>query len=65
ILAFQLVYGVVKLSGHVLIVGFPLPFLSYGGSHLLIEYGALGLLLGVYRRKDIIPGCAVSSRRNF
>ncbi|AIQ13083.1 FtsW/RodA/SpoVE family cell cycle protein [Paenibacillus durus] len=65
ILAFQLVYGVLKLSGHVLIIGLPLPFISYGGSHLLIEYGALGLLLGVYRRKDLIPGSSASLSMKF
>ncbi len=65
ILAFQLVYGVLKLSGHALIIGLPLPFISYGGSHLLIEYGALGLLLGVYRRKDLMPGSSASFGKKF
>ncbi|AKG34942.1 FtsW/RodA/SpoVE family cell cycle protein [Paenibacillus durus] len=65
ILAFQLVYGVLKLSGHALIIDLPLPFISYGGSHLLIEYGALGLLLSVYRRKDLIPGSSASLSKKF
>lgn len=65
ILAVQLVYGVLKLSGHIVIIGLPLPFISYGGSHLLMEYGALGLLLSVYRRKDLMLGSSVSFSKNY
>jgi len=31
------------------ITGTTLPFMSYGGSHLLTEYGALGILMGMRR----------------
>lgn len=65
ILAVQLVYGVLKLSGHIVIIGLPLPFISYGGSHLLMEYGALGLLLSVYRRKDLMLGSSASFSKNY
>lgn len=33
----------------------PLPFFSYGGGNYLLNMALMGLLLGVYRRKDIIP----------
>lgn len=52
--ALQLVYGLAMMTGRVLITDLPLPFLGYG-SHLMVEYAAVGLLLGIYRRKDIIP----------
>ena len=29
------------------VTGIPLPFLSYGGSHLLAEFGGLGILMGM------------------
>ncbi|EAC4354570.1 FtsW/RodA/SpoVE family cell cycle protein [Listeria monocytogenes] len=32
----------------------PLPFISYGGSMLLVYAALLGLILNVYRRKDIV-----------
>ena len=32
------------------ITGTTLPFMSYGGSHLLTEYAALGILMGLRRR---------------
>lgn len=31
------------------VTGLPLPFLSYGGSHLLTEFAALGILMGMRR----------------
>ncbi len=45
------------------VTGLPLPFMSYGGSHLLIEFGALGILMGMsryeraYHRDDIKNEC--------
>lgn len=55
LLILPFVYGLLLLTGHVLILGLPMPFLSYGGSHLLAEFGALGLLLSIYRKKDTLP----------
>lgn len=31
------------------VTGIPLPFMSYGGSHLIVEYLALGMCIGMYR----------------
>ncbi|MDT0001127.1 FtsW/RodA/SpoVE family cell cycle protein [Listeria cossartiae subsp. cayugensis] len=38
----------------------PLPFISYGGSMLLIYAALLGLILNVYRRKDIVESTLVN-----
>lgn len=32
----------------------PFPFLSYGGSQLLVQLAAIGLIYSVYRRKDML-----------
>jgi rod shape determining protein RodA len=31
------------------ITGIPLPFMSYGGSHLLVEFSGLGILMSMRR----------------
>ena len=31
------------------VTGIPVPFMSYGGSHLLAEYLGLGILMGMRR----------------
>ncbi|WP_165971892.1 FtsW/RodA/SpoVE family cell cycle protein [Paenibacillus piri] len=41
--------GVLPILG-----GASLPFVSYGGSHLLVEMAAMGVIFSVYRRKDTI-----------
>ncbi|MBF2361761.1 FtsW/RodA/SpoVE family cell cycle protein [Listeria marthii] len=38
----------------------PLPFISYGGSMLLVYTALLGLILNVYRRKDIVESTLVN-----
>lgn len=53
-LAIQLVYGLAMATGRVMLVSLPFPFLGYG-SHVLTEFAVAGLLLGIYRRKDMIP----------
>ena len=60
---FETLYGVgvaVYFMAHVIVhigmnigvlpvTGLPLPFLSYGGSHLVTEFAALGILMGMRR----------------
>jgi len=45
------------------ITGTTLPFMSYGGSHLLTEYGALGILMGM--RRQARPGVRVRDETEF
>ncbi|OAB44899.1 FtsW/RodA/SpoVE family cell cycle protein [Paenibacillus antarcticus] len=53
-LSFQMVFSLFMTLGLVPFVGIPFPFLSYGGSHLMIELATMGLVLGIYRRKDLV-----------
>lgn len=52
LLAIRLTYGLAVLSGGMMVTSIPFPYLSYG-SHVWFEYAAIGLLMGIYRRKDI------------
>ncbi|MFA6339183.1 MAG: rod shape-determining protein RodA [Candidatus Paceibacterota bacterium] len=36
------------------VTGVPLPFMSYGGSHLLTEFAGLGILMGMRRYKRVM-----------
>lgn len=38
------------------VTGTTIPFLSYGGSHLLTEFIAIGMVMGMRRYKPITPG---------
>ena len=40
--------------GLVPLAAFSLPFISYGGSQLIMQMAAVGLVLSVYRRKDMV-----------
>ncbi|HHP50868.1 MAG TPA: rod shape-determining protein RodA [Moorella mulderi] len=54
-LAFHVMVNVGMTMGVMPVVGIPLPFLSYGGSSILTNMMALGLVLNVYmRRKKIL-----------
>ncbi|MGQ8875138.1 FtsW/RodA/SpoVE family cell cycle protein [Paenibacillus sp. TSA_86.1] len=58
-LALQLIYSVAIITGMVPIMSIKFPFIGYG-SHVILEYAMIGLLIGVYRRKD-----TVSLSRNY
>ncbi|MDA8018695.1 MAG: rod shape-determining protein RodA [Thermoanaerobaculia bacterium] len=51
VIAFHVLYNTGMVIGFVPITGIPLPFLSYGGSFMLANFLAVGLILNVdYRR---------------
>ncbi|MBE1447067.1 FtsW/RodA/SpoVE family cell cycle protein [Paenibacillus sp. OAS669] len=55
LLVMQFVWNLGMSTGVLPILGgISLPFLSYGGSHSLIEMVAMGIMFSVYRRKDMI-----------
>ncbi|MFE4712508.1 FtsW/RodA/SpoVE family cell cycle protein [Paenibacillus sp. NPDC056722] len=53
-LVIRLLYGLSIMSGKMVLSSIAFPFLSYGG-HVIMEFAAVGLLLGIYRRKDMMP----------
>lgn len=50
-LAFEVFVNIGMTVGIMPITGIPLPFMSYGGSHTLTNLVAVGLLLGIHRRR--------------
>jgi len=53
-------WNILMSFGIVPIMVVPLPFISYGGSILLVYSALLGLFLNVYRRKDIVEPTMVN-----
>lgn len=53
--ALQYIWAVAMTFGYAPFVGIPLPLLSYGGTDQIFHFAAIGLLLGIYRRRDMIP----------
>ncbi|BDE04774.1 rod shape-determining protein RodA [Vulcanimicrobium alpinum] len=51
-LAFHIVVNVGMTIGIMPITGIPLPFMSYGGSALMTDYIAVGMLLNIVLQKD-------------
>lgn len=50
----KFVWNIVMCLGLLPIIGFELPLMNWS-SISIIEFGSVGLLLSIYRRKDIIP----------
>jgi rod shape determining protein RodA len=55
-LGFQVFVNIGMTVGIMPITGIPLPFMSYGGSHTLTSLVAVGLLLGIHRRRSPVRG---------
>ena len=51
-LAFHIIVNVGMTIGIMPITGIPLPFMSYGGSALITDYVAVGILLNIILQKD-------------
>jgi len=51
-LAFQVFVNIGMTVRLMPITGIPLPLMSYGGSHILTTFAAVGLLLGIHRRRS-------------
>lgn len=52
-IAFHVLYNTAMVVGLVPITGIPLPFLSYGGSFTLVNFAAIGFILGVDVRRYV------------
>lgn len=46
-------------------VSISMPFLSYGGSSILVSYILLGLVLSIYRYKNILPNRPENQKRRY
>ena len=51
---FHIMVNIGMTVGIMPITGIPLPFMSYGGSAMLTNYAAVGILLNIYAQKDRI-----------
>ena len=51
-LFFHVLVNVGMTIGIMPITGIPLPFMSYGGSAVLTDFAAVGVLLNIYSQKD-------------
>ncbi|MBV8196983.1 MAG: rod shape-determining protein RodA [Candidatus Eremiobacteraeota bacterium] len=51
-LFFHLLVNIGMTIGIMPITGIPLPFMSYGGSAMLTDFAAVGILLNIYAQKD-------------
>jgi rod shape determining protein RodA len=51
-LFFHVLVNVGMTIGIMPITGIPLPFMSYGGSAMLTDFAAIGILLNIYSQKD-------------
>ncbi|WP_339242113.1 FtsW/RodA/SpoVE family cell cycle protein [Paenibacillus sp. FSL R5-0517] len=49
--AMQIIYSLAMTTGKAPIISITFPLIGYG-NHLMFDYAMLGLLLGIYRRKD-------------
>ena len=52
LLFFHVLVNVGMTIGVMPITGIPLPFMSYGGSAMLTDFAALGILLNIYSQRD-------------
>ncbi len=50
--AFHIIVNVGMTMGIMPITGIPLPFMSYGGSAIITNFAAVGVLLNIYAQKD-------------
>ena len=51
-LAFHIMINIGMTVGIMPITGIPLPFMSYGGTAILTDFAAIGLLLNIYVQRD-------------
>jgi rod shape determining protein RodA len=51
-LGFQMMVNLGMTLGLMPVTGVPLPFVSYGGSSMLVSMTSIGLLLGISARRD-------------
>ncbi|MFP3812436.1 FtsW/RodA/SpoVE family cell cycle protein [Bacillus sp. SIMBA_005] len=53
VFAAKLILSIANNFGLLLFSGLAMPFMSYGGSHILLELMAVGMILSIYRRRKM------------
>ena len=53
IIAIQAIINIAVVTGSMPVTGVPLPFISYGGTALMINLAAVGILLNISRKKKV------------
>ncbi len=59
--AIRFAWPILMSFGFLPFVGMELPFIGYGGTNQWIDLSAIGLVLSIYRRKNMIPTATFSS----
>ncbi|MGY4761640.1 FtsW/RodA/SpoVE family cell cycle protein [Paenibacillus caseinilyticus] len=62
-LSFQFGYSILMTFGWLPIVSISVPFLSASNDYMIIQCAFIGLILGVYRRKDLVRAPSGPVRR--
>lgn len=52
IIAIQAIINIAVVTGSMPVTGVPLPFISYGGSSLVVNLMAMGILMNISRQID-------------
>lgn len=53
VIALQLIINVAVVTGSMPVTGIPMPFISYGGTSLVVTMGAMGILLNIARESNV------------
>ncbi|MCM3618539.1 FtsW/RodA/SpoVE family cell cycle protein [Sutcliffiella horikoshii] len=61
LIAVPAIWNILMGLGFAPIINVSFPFVSYGGSSLLFYSAVLGIILSVYRRKDIVEASEIYS----
>lgn len=65
ILAIQFLWNILMNLGLAPISGVRLPFISYGGSQLVINAATVGIISSIYRRRNVSPGYILSRSKTY
>ncbi|WP_195572311.1 FtsW/RodA/SpoVE family cell cycle protein [Paenibacillus sp. 1001270B_150601_E10] len=55
LIGFQYIYNILMVFGFVPQSGISSPIISYGGTYSILTLAIIGMMLSIYRRKDMLP----------
>ncbi|WP_054954884.1 FtsW/RodA/SpoVE family cell cycle protein [Paenibacillus dakarensis] len=61
VLAFHMLWPILMAFGMVPFANIELPFMAYGGSTQILYFAAIGMVLSMYRRKNMLPSAEVAA----